>query len=174
MALAIRLLGPADAPLAERVATLVNAVYGASEVGLWRDGSERTGAAEMAGLVRAGEIAVATVDGAIVGCVRVRDIDDEHGEFGVLASAPDRRGTGIGTALVEFAEGVARERGRRAMRLELLVPREFAHPSKVFLDGWYRRIGYRPISTRSVEHAHPELVADLATPCDFVVYEKPL
>lgn len=173
-AIEVRLLGHEEAALAERLAALVNAVYGASEAGLWRDGSERTGAAEMAELIRAGEIAVATLDGELVGCVRVRDLHDDTGELGILAGAPNRRGVGVGTALVAFAEGISRGRGRGAMRLELLVPRERPHPSKVFLDGWYRRIGYRPISTRSVEDAHPELVADLATPCDFVVYEKPL
>jgi GNAT superfamily N-acetyltransferase len=173
VAIAIRLLGPADAGLAERVAALVNDVYAVSEAGLW-NGGQRISSAEIGELIGAGEIALASEDGAIAGCIRVRDLDDGHGELGILASAPDRRGTGVGTALVAFAERVARDRGRRAMRLELLVPRESPHPSKVFLDGWYRRIGYRPIATRSVEDAHPELVADLATPCDFVTYEKPL
>jgi GNAT superfamily N-acetyltransferase len=173
-AIEVQLLGRDDAALGERLAALVNEVYGASEAGLWRDGSERTAAAEMAELIRAGEIAVATLDGDLVGCVRVRDLDEDTSEFGILAGAPNRRGMGIATALVAFAEGTSRDRGCRAMQLELLVPREFDHPSKVFLDGWYRRIGYRPISTRSVEDAHPELVPDLATPCDFVVYEKPL
>jgi GNAT superfamily N-acetyltransferase len=117
---------------------------------------------------------VATVDGELVGSVRVRDLDERAGEFGILAGDPNRRGVGIGTELIAFAERLARDRGRQAMRLELLVPREFDHASKVFLDGWYRRIGYRPIATRSIEDAHPELVPDLATPCDFVTYEKPL
>jgi GNAT superfamily N-acetyltransferase len=128
----------------------------------------------MAALIRAGEIAAATVDGELVGSVRLRDLDERTSEFGILAGAPDRRGAGIGTALIAFAEATSRERGRRAMRLQLLVPREFDHPSKVFLDAWYRRIGYQPIATRSIEEAHPELVPDLATPCDFVTYEKPL
>jgi GNAT superfamily N-acetyltransferase len=128
----------------------------------------------MAALIRAGEIAVATVDGELVGSVRVRDLDERTSEFGILAGAPDRRGAGIGTALIAFAERTSRARGRHAMRLRLLVPRDFDHPSKVFLDAWYRRIGYRPIATRSIEDVHPELVPDLATPCDFVTYEKPL
>jgi GNAT superfamily N-acetyltransferase len=153
---------------------LVNEVYGASEAGLWRDGSQRTGAAEMSAFIRAGEIAVATVGGEIAGCVRVRDLDDDTSELGTLASAPERRGAGVGTALIDFAERTSRVRGRRAMQLELLVPREWRHPSKMFLDAWYRRIGYRPVQTRGVEDAHPELEPLLATPCDFVVYEKPL
>jgi GNAT superfamily N-acetyltransferase len=173
VAVAVRLLGPADAGLADRLAALVNEVYAVAEAGLW-NGGQRTSPAQIAELIRAGEIALATVEGELAGCIRVRDLDDEHGEFGILASAPDRRGAGIGTALVVFAEGVARDRGRRAMRLELLVPREWRHASKVFLDAWYGRMGYRPIEKRGVHEAHPELAPELATACDFVTYEKPL
>jgi GNAT superfamily N-acetyltransferase len=125
-------------------------------------------------LIRAGEIAAATVDGELVGSIRVRDLDDATSEFGILAADPGYRGIGIGTALIAFAERTARERGRRAMQLELLVPRDWDHPSKVFLDAWYTRIGYRAIHKRSVHEAHPELAPELATPCDFVVFEKRL
>jgi GNAT superfamily N-acetyltransferase len=173
VAIAIRLLGPADAGFAEPLAALVNEVYAVAEAGLW-NGGQRTSPAEIGALIRAGEIAVATEGGAIAGCIRVRDLDDEHGQFGILVSAPDRRNAGIGRALVAFAEGVARDRGRRAMRLELLVPRERRHTSKMFLDAWYGRMGYRPIEKRSVQEAHPELVPELATACDFVTYEKSL
>jgi GNAT superfamily N-acetyltransferase len=173
-AIAVRLLGSADAGLADDLATLVNDVYAAAEAGLWRDGTQRTSAAEMDELIRAGEIAIATIEDEIAGSIRVRDLDDATSEFGILAGDPDRRGAGIGTALVAFAEGIGRDRGRRAMQLELLVPREWAHPSKVFLDAWYSRIGYRVILTRGVDDAHPHLAPLLATPCDVVVYEKPL
>jgi hypothetical protein len=61
-----------------------------------------------------------------------------------------------------------------AMQLELLVPRAWRHPSKVFLDAWYRRIGYRVVRRTSLEELYPEVARQLATACDFVVYEKPL
>jgi len=60
------------------------------------------------------------------------------------------------------------------MQLELLVPRRFRHPSKVFLDDWYRRIGYRVIRTTGVSEVQAGLPALLATQCDFVIYEKAL
>ena len=60
------------------------------------------------------------------------------------------------------------------MQLELLVPRVGKHHSKVFLDGWYSRIGYRVVRTARLEEAYPDLAPLLATECDFVVYEKPL
>ena len=60
------------------------------------------------------------------------------------------------------------------MQLELLLPREWQHPSKEFLKAWYGRIGYQLIRTTTIDEAHPHLAPLLATPCDFAIYEKPL
>lgn len=174
---AVELLEPEaadDARLTERLARLVNDVYAVAEAGLWRDGADRTTTAEIAGLVRAGEIAVATRDGEIAGAVRVHDVADDVSEFGMLVADPAQRGTGVGRALVEFAEERSRARGMRAMQLELLLPRTGTHPSKELLRDWYGRIGYRRIGTGSIEDTHPQLAPLLATPCDLAVFEKPL
>ena len=163
-----------DTGLADELAELVNDVYAVAESGLWRDGMKRTTAAELAGEIRAGEIVVATRDDQVVGCVRVHDIADDTSEFGILAAAPAARGTGVGNALLDFAERRSRERGMRAMQLELLVPREWSHPSKEFLKEWYARRGYELIGTRDIPTAYPQLTPLLATPCDLQVREKPL
>lgn len=60
------------------------------------------------------------------------------------------------------------------MQLEVLVPRQWSHPSKEFLTAWYARIGYRPVRTGPLEESYPELAPLLATPCDFVIYHKSL
>jgi hypothetical protein len=60
------------------------------------------------------------------------------------------------------------------MRLGLLVPREWSHPSKEFLADWYGRIGYKVVRTGPVEETHPHLAPLLATPCDFLTHEKNL
>lgn len=175
--ISVRLLAPeasTDASLVERLTGLVNDVYAVAEDGLWVDGATRTTPSEMQDLIDRGEIAVATVDGEVVGCVRIQELDGDRGEFGMLAAAPDVRGRGIGRTLVEFAERSSRERGHRTIELELLVPREWVHPSKRFLDEWYRRIGYRVVRTGTIDEAYPHLAPLLATPCDFVIYEKPL
>ena len=177
VAIAVRLLDGAaggDAALVERLTGLVNRVYAESERGLWHNGATRTSAPEMARRVAAGEVAVATVDGALAGAVHVHKVGDATAEFGMLAAAPEHRGVGVGRALIDFAERHSRERGMRTMRLELLVPRTWRHPSKVFLDAWYRGIGYRVTRTTRVDESEPELAPLLATPCEFLVYEKPL
>ena len=174
--IAVRLLEPAagdDARLVDHLTSLINDVYEVAERGLWRDGATRTTTSELAELIRAGQIAVATVDGRIVGSIRVHDVEDDASEFGMLVADPEHRGTGVGRALVAFAEQHSHERGRRAMQLELLLPREWQHPQKEFLKAWYGRIGYRPIRNSSIEAAYPHLAPLLATACDLAVYEKP-
>jgi GNAT superfamily N-acetyltransferase len=163
-----------DPTVMEQVTDLVNQVYAVAEEGLWIAGTARTTGGEIAGLTRAGEIAVARVEGRIAGCVRVQRLDGGTGEFGMLAADPGRRGTGIGRELIRFAERTCREDGLSVMQLELLVPRAWAHPSKEFLAGWYSRIGYRVVRSRTIDETHPHLAPLLATPCDFLVYRKDL
>ncbi|MGI8334562.1 GNAT family N-acetyltransferase [Actinomadura scrupuli] len=163
-----------DTAVMEQVTELVNRVYSAAEEGLWIAGAARTTVGEIAGLTRAGEIAVARLDGRIAGCVRVRRLDGGTGEFGMLAADPGHRGSGVGRELVRFAERTCREGGLSVMQLELLVPRAWAHPSKEFLAGWYTRIGYRVVRRGTIDESHPHLAPLLATPCDVVIYHKAL
>ena len=163
-----------DAPLVDELTGLINGVYETAERGLWRDGATRTTATELAELIGERQIAVAVRDGRIAGAVQVHDVAGDTSEFGMLAAAPDQRATGVGRALIAFAERRSRERGRRAMQLELLVPRAWRHPSKEFLRAWYGRCGYRIVRTTTIDAAHPHLAPLLATPCDVEVYEKPL
>lgn len=176
-AIAVGLLDATDSRergLVDQLARLINDVYRTAESGLWRDAAARTTPSELAELIAAREIAVARRNGGIAGCVRLHDVAQDASEFGMLVSDPDQRGTGVGRALVGFAERHSRERGRRAMQLELLVPRGWSHPSKEFLKSWYGRMGYRLVSARRIDAAYPHLAPLLATPCNLTVYEKPL
>ncbi|MFB9689360.1 GNAT family N-acetyltransferase [Amycolatopsis plumensis] len=171
----IALLPPsADHAVIERVTALVNQVYAESEKGLWLGSTDRTSVAEVAGFVAAGEIAVAFVEGDVAGSVRIQRLDEATGEFGMLAADPARRGTGVGRELVRFAERVSRDAGCREMQLELLVPRDWTHPSKQFLAEWYGRLGYRVTHRADLAEDYPHLAPSLATPCDFLIYRKDL
>jgi GNAT superfamily N-acetyltransferase len=170
----VRLLGAADSGLADHLAGLINGVYAVAEDGLWRDGFKRTNPAEMAELIAAGQIAVAERAGDIAGTVEIADIAADATIFGMLAAAPEQRGAGVGRALLDFAERHSRERGRRTMQLELLVPRGWKHPSKEFLKGWYGRRGYRVVRTAALDELYPHVAPMLACPCDLLIYEKPL
>jgi GNAT superfamily N-acetyltransferase len=163
-----------DAELIEQLAKLINDVYAVAESGLWRDGATRTTPSEVADLIRAREIVVARREGRVVGSVRLHNVSSEVSEFGLLVADPEERNTGIGRALLDFAEADSRERGLRAMQLELLVPREWTHPTKEFLKSWYGRRGYRLDRVGTMDAAYPHLAPLLATPCDLEVHEKPL
>lgn len=163
-----------DPALMSRLTDLINEVYRVAEDGLWADSFPRTNRAEITGMTRAGEIAVARLGEQIVGCARIQSLDAETGEFGMLAADPARRGVGIGRELVRYAEQFARTRGHSRMQLELLVPRDWTHPSKEFLAGWYSRLGYTVTGKGSIEEEHPTLAPHLATPCNFLIWHKDL
>ncbi|MBW8348847.1 GNAT family N-acetyltransferase [Bacillus sp. IITD106] len=156
----------------ERITNIVNRVYAASEESLWKHGAARTTVVEIAEFTSRGEIAVARLIGQIVGCVRVRRIDQETGEFGMLAVDDEYQGTGIGRELIRFAEQKCQNEQLRKMQLELLVPRKGSHPAKVILENWYSRIGYYPVYTETVDASIPKLAKLLAIPCKFVVFQK--
>jgi GNAT superfamily N-acetyltransferase len=163
-----------DERFVEEITDLVNRVYETGEAGLWVPGATRTTSIEMREMIAAAQIAVARMDGKMVGCIRIQQLDERVGEFGMLAAHPAHRGEGIGRVLVRFAEDRLRWRGLAVMQLELLVPRGWSHPTKDFLHAWYTRIGYQPVRKGSIEESYPHLAPLLATPCDFVVYHKSL
>jgi GNAT superfamily N-acetyltransferase len=161
-----------NAELMARITELTNQVYAVAEDGLWTAGATRTTLDEVVELTRAGQIAVARLSGRVAGCVRIQRLDDGTGELGMLVADPAHRGVGVGRELVRFAERKSRADGVRRMQLELLVPRDWTHPTKEFLNAWYTRIGYRVVRTGAIDEAHPALAPLLATPCDFVIYHK--
>ena len=163
-----------DATLMKRITDLINEVYAVAEDGLWTDGATRTTVDEVTELTRLGQIAVARLHGDVVGSVRVQHLHDRTGEFGMLVADPAHRGVGIGRELVRFAERTCRADGLDAIQLELLVPRNWTHPTKKFLAEWYSRIGYRVARTGTIDEAYPALAPLLATPCDFLIYQKDL
>jgi GNAT superfamily N-acetyltransferase len=165
---------PEDQRLVREITDLVNRVYATAESGLWVQRAARTTTTEIAEMIATDQITLARVEGQIVGSIRIQQLDDGIGEFGMLVADPDHRGEGVGRELVRFAEELSRQRGLAIMQLELLVPRGWSHPTKEFLHAWYTRIGYRPVRTGGIEESYPHLAPLLATTCDFVVYHKSL
>src|SRR5262245_30173320 len=158
----------------KRLSDLINEVYDEAESGMWKGKGKRTNPAEVERLLRAQALILAEIDGVLVGSVNVNLMSDGVGEFGMLVADRRHRGMGIGAALVDRAENWARDMTCHTMRLELLTPRSWMHPSKEFLKRWYSRIGYKPQATEAFEILHPELVPELATKCDFTVWHKSL
>ncbi len=176
-ALIVELLPPEaadDRRLVAELADRINRAYEAGERGMWLEGTTRIDVKEVAGYVRAGEIAIARRGEEVVGSARIVQLDPDTGEFGLLVAAPEHRGIGVGSELVRFAEELVRSRGSSWMELELVVPRDWEHPVKRFLHDWYSRLGYREVRRRDFASARPGRRPLMATDCDFLTYRKRL
>lgn len=158
----------------KRLSDLINEVYDDAESGMWKRKGTRTNPAEVERLLRAQALILAKIDDVLVGSVNVNLLGNGVGEFGMLVVDRKYRGEGIGSVLVRHAEKWAREHTCHTMRLEILTPRNWTHPSKKFLRQWYSRMGYAPHTTEPFESMYPELVLELATECDFTVWHKSL
>ena len=151
---------------------LVNDVYEGAEIGIWREGFRRTSLSEIEAFLRAGELAVAYVDGNSgsvnasrqpVGCVCIKILPSEQetiggqkspegsaakpgiGNFSMLSLDPAHRGSGVGRAMVHFVEEWCQSRlGLGVLGLELLFPIA-EHAFKARLAAWYQRMGYAEI-----------------------------
>jgi GNAT superfamily N-acetyltransferase len=163
-----------DDVLVDELVRLVNESYAAGEAGLWLEGTTPTEPREIADAIRDGAMLAATFEGRLVGCACVRLLEPTTADLSLVSAAPDRWGTGIGSKLVRSAEELMRSRGVRTMQLELLVSREQAHPEKERLRAWYGRLGYEVIRSAPFEEVAPQLASRLATPCEFLVFRKPL
>jgi GNAT superfamily N-acetyltransferase len=161
--------------LVAAVTDLVNEAYATAEKGMWLDGTDRATPAEIAAMISAGQLVVARDPaGVLVGAMRLRQLPTGEGEFGMLVTDPGRRGEGIGKDLIAYAESWARRRGATTMQLELLYPNTWTHPVKKALHDWYTRLGYAVVRTGDLADDYPDLVARLATPCDFLIFHKSL
>ena len=168
-------LGPHDASVVPALVGLINRAYARGEAGLWREELlGRTDEAEIADAVRGGQMLVATTGDRIVGCLRTRMLSAKTADVGLIAVDPDIWAGGIGRALVDAAEALARSRGATRMRLELLVPRTGTHPDKERLRSWYTRRGYTITRTVPFEDYVPQAAPYLSAPGDILLFTKPL
>ena len=164
-----------DAVFVETVTDMVNLVYADAEKGMWVDGTDRATPGEIAAMIAAGRLVIARdEDGTLVGAMQLQRLPTGEGELGMLVAHPERRGAGLGKDLIAYGESWARAQGLTTMQLELLYPSTWTHPVKKFLYDWYTRLGYRVIGTGDLADDYPDLVARLATPCDFLIFHKPL
>lgn len=163
-----------DAHNINRLSDLINEVFDHAESGMWKQKCIRTNPGEVESLLRDQALILAEIDGVLVGSVNIHIYSDEIGEFGMLVADRRYRGAGIGSALVEHAENWARQNSCHIMRLKLLAPRHWLHPSKEFLRQWYSRLGYVQQTIEPFESMHTEFIRQLATECDFTVWHKSL
>ena len=82
---------------------MINAAYAAGEEGMWRPDTPRVFAAEVRGLLDAGELVVVWRDGAPAGCVRVHALQGAPARLVLQAWLPRDRPPDFADALPESA-----------------------------------------------------------------------
>ena len=92
--------------------------------------------------IRDGQAWVADIDGEVAGVLVLLHADD-HLMLDNVAVAPGQRRTGVGRALLQFAESEAERRGHPEIRL-------YTHETMVENIALYGRIGY--VETRRGAH----------------------
>jgi ribosomal protein S18 acetylase RimI-like enzyme len=132
-------LRPATGSDAASVAALVDAAYGhyVERIGMLPGPMTD----DYAAVIRDRQVTVAEHDGAIVGIV-VLTVTDEGFLIDNVAVHPSRRGTGLGRALLQFAEAEARRAGFDAIHL-------YTHERMTENLALYSRIGYVEYDRRS-------------------------
>ena len=132
-------LRPATESDVPSVAGLVKAAYGhyVERIGML----PRPMTDDYSAVIRDRQVTVAEHDGAIVGVV-VLTVTDEGFLVDNVAVHPSRRGTGLGRALLQFAEAEARRAGFDTIHL-------YTHEQMMENLVLYSRIGYLEYDRRS-------------------------
>lgn len=151
---------------------LVNSVYQVAEAGIWKGNVERVNLQKMLEILQNQALLIAQMGTKLVGCVNIKLFNEDMAGFGMLATDPQYRNRGIGKKLIQAAEDWAMGKGCKVMRLEILTPNNQPHLGKEFLKNWYTKMGYVLQSIEDFEQIYPEVTADLATKCDFIIYHK--
>lgn len=172
----------ANAAFVTYLTNLINTAYLASEAEFWEPGKfTRCSAADVGRYIQSSEMALAWRAGSshsdpadLVGCVRVQMLDGVTAGCGMLVCDPAFHGTGVGRALIEFAEEWARRRGAEQMQVEVIVGEGWVHALKERLARWYERRGYRLVRAGEVREELPWLADILARKAKIRVFRKAL
>ncbi len=155
---------------------LINA-YAQTESEIWGENYVRISREEYEGLIDKGEIFFSFKDKQVNGCIQITNPEEKVFSFGLLAIDFTQKGEGIGKKLILFAEEYALKNGGNKMILEILKPRDFEVPFKIFLHQWYSDLGYqyeKTISFLGLKTEKIEKAKQLKVPAVFDCYSKNL
>ncbi|MXR51308.1 GNAT family N-acetyltransferase [Halovenus sp. WSH3] len=144
-ALSIRWAEPTDT---DALASVYRSAYAANRELGFPAKAETATADTVEGWLEGYELLVGTVDGQIVGGVRL-ETNEDHVKISRLAVHEERKGEGIGSRLLERAEEVAAERDHSAVRLT--TPENHPFLPSFYRDRGYEQVGEYPLSYREYD-----------------------
>ncbi|UKZ87460.1 uncharacterized protein TrAFT101_003256 [Trichoderma asperellum] len=167
------------------ITKLANDVFIEAEVGIWNTGFVRTNDAEVAELIRKGELAVAYLaspsdgpealqKGQLVGCACVKQLSESTCTLSMLTLDTKHQGLGLGREIFKFVEDHCLSLGCTTLALDILVPTSYAHPLKTRMQAWYIRLGFQEVRLADFAKEHPSLAPLLAGPVVYRAFEKRL
>lgn len=160
-----------------RLYELMIKAYAETEVEIWGEDYERLSYNEFVEIIKKEELYLARIDNEIVGSVHIFKIDNDTFSFGLLNSDFDKKGLGIGSALVDKAEELAIKSGAGKVNIEVLRPSDFEVPGKVMLANWYLIKGYTFTMYDTFLNLKPDKIEKskaLKVPSGFDCYTKSL
>ena len=98
-----------------RLYKLMLHAYAVTEVEIWGENYSRMSENEFKSIIERGELILAELDGEVVGSIHVYPLTENTFAFGLLSADFDKKGLGIGRALISAAESHAKEMGAAKM-----------------------------------------------------------
>jgi ribosomal protein S18 acetylase RimI-like enzyme len=89
-------------------------------------------------------------DDRLKGCCMLRKIDNHTVKLRQMAVLNGLQGKGIGRAILQFAENIARDRGFRKMNM---------HAREIAI-GFYEKLGYKKVGERFIEVTIPHYLME--------------
>ena len=160
-----------------RAYEIMHHAYSVTEIDILGENYSRMDVDEFQELIDREELIVARIDGEIVGSIHAYSISENTYCFGLFSAAFEKKGLGIGRALITAAENTAIKNGASFMELEILKPRDHDIDVKINLKNWYERLGYELFQSTSFEARKPDKIEKalkLIQPCVFDCYRKKL
>lgn len=158
----------------ERLYSIIIAAYANTEKEVWGENYVRISPEDFQKLIDADEIYFAFLEGRIVGGVRCFQLSETVWSFSLLGADFAEKGKGIGRALIEKCEEIAKAHGGKQIHIEILRANDMEVESKNILSNWYQRLGYDLVKTVDVFEVYDdaEKWSKLANPSAFDCYLK--